>query len=624
MTLDLFDGAPRAAGDLDELKRSIARVWGFQELLPLQAEAMRAVLAGRDSLLVLPTGGGKSLCFQAPALAASGPAVVVSPLIALMKDQVDSLRAAGVSAAAYNSALPVEERRRVRDELLAGRLELLYLSPERIAGDSGDGFLELLDRARPAYFAIDEAHCISQWGHAFRPEYRQLAMLRGRFPDASVHAYTATATERVRRDIVDQLGLDDPEILVGEFDRPNLLYRVRRRGDLQAEIRRLLERHPGEAGIVYAISRREVDSLAAKLAERGHAAVPYHAGLDDDVRHANQEAFLSERAEIVVATVAFGMGIDRPDVRFVAHTGVPRSLEHYQQEAGRAGRDGLAAECLLLYSAGDFVTWRRLLESEGQFDDNARRLLSGIGAYARAMRCRHRILAEYFGQSYERPSCGACDWCLGENEAVEEPLVVAQKILSSVLRLEERWGIGRVVEVLRGSGSDRLAAAGHDRLSTFGLMSESSIGELRGYIEQLLEAGHLEQRGSRYPVLGVTAAGRELLRGEAECPLYRQHRPATSARKRRKKAEDGWEGVDPDLFEALRSLRLEIARERGVPPYVLFHDRTLREMARRRPRSPEALLELYGVGEAKAADPGPRFLELLAGWSPSGDEGDSG
>jgi ATP-dependent DNA helicase RecQ len=592
------------------LRQVLQRTWGFGELKPLQLEAMRAVAGGRDSLVVLPTGGGKSLCYQAPALLAPGLALVVSPLISLMKDQVDGLVASGVAAACLHSGLELETRRAVVRRLRSGELALLYVAPERLVGEGGVEFQELLAERGVAFFAIDEAHCISQWGHDFRPEYRGLAALRDRFPGASFHAFTATATPRVRRDIVEQLGLTDPAVLIGDFDRPNLVYRARHRGDLGPALREALERHRGEAGIVYCITRRDVDALAARLAQQGWSALPYHAGLGDEERHRNQDAFLEERAGVVVATVAFGMGIDRPDVRFVIHAASPRSLEHYQQEAGRAGRDGLPAECLLLYSAADFAAWRRLLERDGTLDERASRLLSDMWAFAAATRCRHRALVEYFGQSLSATSCGACDWCLGELESVEEPVVLAQKILSGVLRLKESFGTRQLLDMLRGQATDRVRERGHDQLSTFGILAEVPPAELRGYVEQLLDAGLLEAAGERYPVLRATAAGRQLLKGETTCALYRQHVPQR-APAAQKTIADSWDGVDAELFETLRALRRELAAERGVPPYVILHDRSLRDLARRRPATRDELLAVHGIGQAKADAYGAALLAAV-------------
>ena len=420
--------------DESVLLATLERYWGYREFRPLQREAIEANLQGRDSVVVLPTGGGKSLCFQMPALVepTGGVGLVVSPLVSLMKDQVDGLVASGVTAGALNASLTPDERRRVYADLDAGRCRLLYVTPERLVGEGGEGFRARLRTWGVRFVAVDEAHCISQWGHEFRPEYRQLAQVREDFPGAALHAFTATATRRVREDIVAQLALRSPEVLVGSFDRPNLVYRVRTRTGLRDQIRRVLDRHAGEAGIVYCLSRREVESIAEWLEEQGHRARPYHAGLADETRRRHQEEFLQERVDVMVATVAFGMGIDRSNIRFVIHAGSPRSLEHYQQESGRAGRDGLEAECILFYSGADFARWRQMLEQSGELTDTARRLLTGMSRYAAGTRCRHRTLVEYFDQPYERDACGdACDWCLRELERVDDERVLCQKILSA-------------------------------------------------------------------------------------------------------------------------------------------------------------------------------------------------
>src|SRR5687768_14915225 len=424
------------------LEGILERYWGYSSFRPLQREAMDAVLSNRDSLLVLPTGGGKSLCFQAPALALEGLAVVVSPLISLMKDQVDTLIGNGVPAACYNSAMPAEQKSEVASGLREGKYRLLYVAPERLVGDGGDGFQNLLSSRSISFIAVDEAHCISQWGHDFRPEYRQLARLRERWPSIGLHAYTATATARVRRDIIAQLGLRNAEELVGSFDRPNLVYRVFARSQVKAQILEVLERHRGQAGIIYCSSRKEVDSLAQWLQDTGWRARPYHAGMADEDRHRNQDAFLNEDIDLMVATVAFGMGIDRSDVRFVIHAGAPQSLEHYQQESGRAGRDGLEAECVLVASSADFLKWRVMLERGGELTDARRSLLRDMERYASSVGCRHRHLVSYFGERYLKDDCGACDYCLDELETVADPIMVARKILRS----EER----RVGKVWRG------------------------------------------------------------------------------------------------------------------------------------------------------------------------------
>jgi ATP-dependent DNA helicase RecQ len=587
--------------------------WGYTSFRPLQREAMDAVLSGRDSVVVLPTGGGKSLCFQAPALVTGGVALVVSPLISLMKDQVDSLAENGVAAACYNSALSADARASVAAGIRERRYALVYVSPERLAGEGSSAFLSML--GRPAFIAIDEAHCISQWGHDFRPEYRQLGTLRQRFPGVSLHAFTATATARVRADICSQLELSNPVELVGSFDRPNLVYRVLPRSSLKKQLQDVLSRHRHEAGIVYCPSRREVEALAAWLEQIGVRARPYHAGLEDDERHRNQDAFLNEDVDVVVATVAFGMGIDRSDVRFVVHAGAPQSLEHYQQESGRAGRDGLAAECVLIYSGADFIRWRLMLERNGELTPARRGLLRDMERYSASVGCRHARLVRYFGQRYEADGCGACDYCLGELEAVERPVEVARKVLSCVARVGQRFGAAHVANVLCGSDAEQVGARGHDRLSTFGLFRDVPVAEVRGYIEQLTAEGFLHQSGDQYPVLTLTDSGISLLKDAAsrsDLVLARQRRPVKDRGPARARVDvEGWEGVDRELFDRLRRVRLDIAHGRGVPPYVICHDTTLRELARLKPTSLGALVGVYGIGARKAEAFGPAFVDEI-------------
>ncbi len=600
---------------LDMLQEAISRYWGYSTFRPLQKDAMEAVLSRRDSIVVLPTGGGKSLCFQAPAVVHDGVAVVVSPLISLMKDQVDTLVGNGVPAALFNSTLSPAEKAEVIGSLRQGRYKLLYVSPERLVGEGSEHFLTLLSSIEVSFIAIDEAHCISQWGHDFRPEYRQLGRLKQLLPGVGIHAYTATATRRVRRDIASQLGLDNPQELVGSFDRPNLVYRAVPRASLKKQLLEVLARHPRDAGIIYCTSRREVDALAAWLSQNGHAALPYHAGLSDAERTRNQDAFLSERVDLIVATVAFGMGIDRSDVRFVVHAGAPRSLEHYQQESGRAGRDGLEAECLLVYSPADFMRWRAMLEQNGELNDASRELLRQMERYASSVGCRHRHLAAYFGDRYEKDGCGACDVCLNELETAPEPIVLARKILSCVARVGQRFGATHVSSVLRGQASEQVVARSHDKLSTFGLLPAASNAEVRGYIEQLTGMGLLQQTDGVYPVVTLTQKGIDLLKDPASQPqltLARQRPPRKDAPRTQSRVEaESWQDVDRSLFDRLRAVRLEIARARGVPPYVIFHDTTLREMARLRPTSIDGLLAVKGVGARKADDLGGVFLEAI-------------
>jgi ATP-dependent DNA helicase RecQ len=579
----------------------LRRTWGYESLRPLQERAIEAALAGRDSLVVMPTGGGKSLCYQLPPLLTGELTVVVSPLISLMKDQVDTLRELDIDARHVNSTTTEVEKREMVRAAREKRLRLLFVSPERLAVDRFQEFLSTLDVRT---FAIDEAHCISHWGHDFRPEYRQLGDLREKFPNAALHAYTATATAAVRNDIAAQLRLNDPAILVGSFDRPNLSYRVLPRLKPLEQTVETIERHAGEAGIIYCIRKKDVDEMTAALRKRGIDARPYHAGLTREERTATQDAFAAETCDIVVATVAFGMGIDRSNIRFVLHTGLPKSIEHYQQETGRAGRDGLEADCVLLYSAADVLVWKSIVEG------NSTRLIDEMDRYARGAVCRHRALVSYFGEEYTTPNCGACDLCLGDVEEVADATVIAQKILSCVIRVDQRFGIGHVISVLRGESIERVRKLGHDRLSTYGLLSDHETYELRDWIYQLIGHGLLEQDGDRYPILKVTDAARPLLRGEETVRLVQI---ARKERRRKSKSEsESWEGVDTALFESLRKFRRDLATARGVPAYIILGDRSLREVARLRPQTLTQLAEVYGIGEKKLADLGERILGVVS------------
>jgi ATP-dependent DNA helicase RecQ len=580
-------------------------------LRPLQEQAIRAGLEKRDSLVVLPTGGGKSLCYQVPAALAQRTDIVVSPLISLMKDQVDGLRECGYPAAALYTGMSPESVRETEAQIVAGRFRLVFVAPERLLTAR---FLQMLKGVDVGAFAIDEAHCISHWGHDFRPEYRQLADLKSRFPQASVHAYTATATERVRADIAQQLRLHDPVLLVGNFDRPNLVYRVIPRIDTRAQVLEALRRHRGEAAIVYCISRSDTEALARALQSNNIRAAHYHAGMEPDERRRAQEAFAAEEIDVVVATVAFGMGIDRSDVRCVIHAAMPKSIEHYQQETGRAGRDGLEAECVLLYSAADFIRWESLVDKSAAGSNGAREvitagreLLQHMRRLCTAVHCRHRNLSEYFGQPYLKSSCEACDVCLNEIEDLADATVVAQKILSCVARAGERFGAKHIIDVLMGADTERVRRWQHEELSTYGLMKQSDRKTLTNVLYQLIDGGLLERTAEERPVLRLNDASREVLRGRRAVQLLQ---PKTKVRKSRI-AENSWEDVDRGLFETLRSLRREIADERRVPAYVVFSDATLRDMARLRPSTTAALLNVRGVGDRKLADLGQRFLEQI-------------
>ena len=594
-----------------DILATVRHYWGFSELRPLQEQAIRAGLELRDSLVVMPTGGGKSLCYQVPAELAQRTDIVVSPLISLMKDQVDGLRECGYSAAALYSGMSPEALRQTEEQIAAGRCRLVFVAPERLLTPR---FLQFVERLNVRAFAVDEAHCISHWGHDFRPEYRQLAELKNRFPQTSLHAYTATATERVRADIATQLRLKTPVVLVGTFDRPNLVYRVVPRVDARAQALEVLRRHQGKAAIVYCISRNDTESMAAFLQANQLRAAFYHAGMEADERRRTQDAFAAEEIDVVAATVAFGMGIDRSDVRCVIHAAMPKSIEHYQQETGRAGRDGLEAECVLLYSGADVLRWESLIEKSAvdakepagviaasrELLDHMRRLCTGVY-------CRHRKLSEYFGQEYVRPNCEACDVCLNEVEGLADATVTAQKILSCIARAGERFGAEHIVDLLLGANTERVRRWRHEELSTYGLMKGIDRKTLTSMLYQLIDNGVLERTADERPVLHLNDASREVLRGKRTVRLLQ---PKIKVRKTRFD-EKSWQSVDTGLFETLRNLRREIANQRNVPAYVLFSDATLRDMARLRPSSPSALLGVRGVGERKLADFGERFIDEI-------------
>ena len=612
---------------LSDVRQIIRQYWGYDSLRPLQQQAMESVLRGRDSLLVLPTGGGKSLCYQAPAILRRTTTVVVSPLISLMKDQVDGLKACGVPAVQLDSSQTASERNALEKSIRHGEIRLLFVSPERLAMAD---FHNLLQQIRVETFAIDEAHCISQWGHDFRTEYRQLKKIKDLFPNASVHAYTATATEDVRADIIRQLGLQNPDVLIGDFDRPNLTYRVLSRRESLNQVLDVVRRHDNEAGIIYCISRKAVDELTRLLRKHGLNAVAYHAGLTSDERRSAQEYFASEKCDLIVATVAFGMGIDRSNVRYVMHTGMPKSLEHYQQETGRAGRDGLEAECVLLYSSADLMLWKSIMERSAStelaaetnstsFLEVANKHLDQISRYCRGAVCRHRALVEYFGQSFAKGSCGACDVCLGETTYVEESDLIAQKIISCVARIKGRFGVGHLVSVLRGETSETVRKWQHDEISTFGILSSHPKNDLRDWIDQLIGLGVLDrlnltmQSGFNFSAVVLNQESWSVLRNQRSVRLMQPLRSTKELKaKRMRIAEDSWQRVDKDLFEKLRAIRIKIAKERGWQAFMVFSDATLREMAQVKPSKPSSMSRVKGVGNTKLENFGEAFLEVIA------------
>lgn len=602
---------------IEELKAIVQKHWGFANFRPLQEDAMRAVLDGRDSLLVLPTGGGKSLCFQAPAVLKGGTTVVVSPLIALMKDQVDNLQSYGIPAVQLDSSLSARDRFNFEQDVRDGAVRLLFVSPERLMMSE---FQNLCRQVGVKTFAIDEAHCISHWGHDFRPEYRMLSKIKQLFPGASVHGYTATATEQVRGDICKQLSLTNPLVLVGNFDRPNLTYRVLPRVNLDRQMREVLDRHRGEAGIIYCLSKKNVDDTTSLVRSWGYKAEAYHAGKDSAERTRVQELFINEECDIVVATVAFGMGIDRSNIRFILHTSMPKSIEHYQQETGRAGRDGLEAECVLLHSGQDFLSWRGILEKSAQennvdadFLPNAMKHLEDIDHYARGAVCRHKALVGYFGQDYAEPSCAACDLCLGDVEVVAQTdsLIIAQKILSCVARVKERFGINHVIGVLRADDSERIRQLGHDKLSTYGLLKDHSVKVLRDWIAQLIGQGVLAKAGDEYPVLKLNLASWEVMKGKQKVQLTQPVLRKSEKVKQSRADVTSWDGVERELFEQLRKWRFDLAKQSGKPPYVIMSDETLRQLARVRPSDAEKLRYIYGIGDQKLRTYGHLVLSII-------------
>jgi ATP-dependent DNA helicase RecQ len=593
--------------------QTLRDIFGYKSFRPPQQEIVDTLIAGHDAFVLMPTGGGKSLCYQIPALHRTGVAIIVSPLISLMKDQVDALVANGVRAACYNSSLGAPAARQVLARLHAGELDLLYVAPERLLSE---GFLDRLRALPIALFAIDEAHCVSQWGHDFRPEYVQLGQLRRLFPAVPLIALTATADPQTRGDILARLGLQQARAFVAGFDRPNIRYSVIEKRKPFPQLSDFLDSQGKNAGIVYALSRKRVDELAAKLVAAGWRAAAYHAGLGEAERTRVQEAFLRDDLQVVVATVAFGMGIDKSNVRFVVHYDHPKNIESYYQETGRAGRDGLPAEALLLFGYGDIAIGRGLIEKGGNPEQKRIELhkLQTMVAFAEAQSCRRRVLLGYFGERLGE-DCGNCDVCLNPPERYDAT-VDAQKALSCVFRVGQRFGIGHVVEVLRGARSERIRELGHDRLSTYGIGADRSAEAWTGLIRQLIHHGYLGQDVARYSVLTLTEAARPLLRGEQRLELARP-RLRSQVPPKKGKARIGDFDYDEALFERLRAVRKRLADAAGVPPFVIFADATLAEMAAVMPTSEAALLAISGVGKHKLRQFGGDFLDEIISFTGS-------
>ena len=611
MTLPASD---QAADPLEVLRR----VFGFEAFRGHQRAAIDAVIAGRDALVLMPTGAGKSLCYQVPALVRPGVAVVVSPLIALMQDQVAALAQNGVRAAALNSAMDGRERAHAEQAMRAGRLDLVYVAPERFAAP---GFLDVLERTPLALFAIDEAHCVSQWGHDFRPDYRRLAVLAERFPGVPRIALTATADAETRADIARELRLEEARRFVSGFDRPNIRYRVAPRRQRVRQLLAYLAGRQGEAGIVYCMTRKRVEQVAEELNRAGIPALAYHAGLEAEERAARQARFVASDDAVMVATIAFGMGIDKPDVRFVAHLDLPKSLEAYYQETGRAGRDGLPAEAWMLYGAGDVTLLGRFIDDSdaSQAQKRVERAkLEALVGYAEAGSCRRRLLLGYFGD--ESGPCGNCDICLDPPETYDGT-EAAQMALSAIYRTGQRFGGGHIVDVLRGRETERILRLGHDRLPTFGVGKGRSVNEWRSILRQLTVAElAVAERLESFSVLRLGPDARAVLKGERRVQLRRERQEAPRQPGTRKARGAAPAAADRDGFETLRALRRRLAAEQGVPPYVVFHDSVLAAMLDRRPASLAEMAGLPGVGAAKLRRYGAAFLEAIAAL-PGNDNG---
>jgi len=581
--------------------------FGFDRFLPLQEEIITKVLAKRDTLVLMPTGGGKSLCYQLPALRFKGLTLVVSPLIALMKDQVDGLLANGVPAGLLNSTLTAQEANQVQDQARQGKIKILYVAPERLALSGFQRFLQSLD---VSLIAIDEAHCISEWGHDFRPDYRNLKSLRKDFPGVPVIALTATATEPVREDIVNQLALDKPEIFISSFNRPNLTYTIQPKTEPLGSLLHLLEKHQGGSAIIYRFSRKATEETALELSERGFSALPYHAGLERDLRRETQEKFIRDQVQIVVATIAFGMGIDKPDVRLVVHYDLPKTVEGYYQETGRAGRDGLPSDCVLFYSYGDRSKQEYFISQIEDDDERekAHTKLEQVLALCDLQTCRRAYLMEYLGESWPETDCGGCDICLLPREEFDAT-EIAQKILSAAVRTGERFGVNYLVDVLRGSANKAVRTRGHHELPVFGISRDVDADELKEMVRSLVTNGLLAQNGGDYPTLGVSQKGRKFLNDREKLTLTRLKQ--TTPVQKTALAGDREPAYNTKLFDELAALRLEIATDREVPAYQIFGNKSLQQMAFHMPQNEVEFSKISGVGDAKLRDFSERFLEVI-------------
>lgn len=580
------------------IHNALQTYFGYSAFRPLQEEIITDILAKKDVFVLMPTGGGKSICYQIPAVVSEGLTLVVSPLISLMKDQVDALQKNGITAAFLNSSMTQAEQHEVIEQLKKHELSLLYVAPERFTQSS---FLELLQTLPLTLFAIDEAHCISAWGHDFRPEYRKLSALRKKFPTIPIIALTATATEMVKKDIVIQLGLTNPARYQASFNRPNLSYAVYQKPNDMSQILGYLNDHPNDSGIIYCSTRDNVDTLSAKLPKYGISALPYHAGLTDQERKKNQEAFIKDDVSVIVATVAFGMGIDKPNVRFVIHNSMPANLERYYQETGRAGRDGLPSECILLFSPGDIFTIEHFIRQKDETEQQAaREHLNHVIAFSRSTTCRRKQLLAYFGEKFESENCKSCDNCLHPKETFDAT-ILAQKILSCIYKTKERFGATHISQILAGSNSKKVKDNRHDQISTFGIITDYSAKEIKAFIYELVEAGYLTQSKDQYTTLSLGRNAAAIFKGKEEVFLTQQPKTITT---KTLASQD----VDSKLFNRLRALRKRLADAENIPPYIVFSDAALQEMASYFPQTLDQFSQIKGVGEQKLQTYGEVFI----------------
>lgn len=593
---------------MENLYRVLERHFGYKNFRPLQEEIISEVLAGKDVFALMPTGGGKSLCFQIPSLLLPGVTIVISPLIALMKDQVDALIKNGVNAALLNSSLSSLQKEEIKKKLLNKQIPILYVAPERAVTPE---FIEILKRVEVSLFAIDEAHCISQWGHDFRPEYRQLSTLRNQFPRVPIIALTATATEQVKQDIVSQLSIHNAVTYQASFNRPNLIYKVLNKQNGTDQIVEYLNKpeHRKESGIIYCQTRDTVDEITKELQKLGFRALAYHAGLSDEERVHNQEQFIKENVEIMVATIAFGMGIDKPNVRFVIHLDIPSSLERYYQETGRAGRDGLLSECLLLFSMADIFKVKHFINRKPDLTERrvAFDKLQLMINFGQSAVCRRVSLLNYFGENYEDENCGACDNCLDPKETFDATEVV-QKILSCIARTNQRFGPSYISNVLLGQNEERIIQNKHDHLSTFGIISEYTDTQIKNLISQLIEQGIVDKSSDQYSILTLNQTSSSVLKGDKQVKL---HAPPTKQSKKKVKKKTEISSFDKNLFEKLRVIRKSLADKENLPPYIIFSDASLQQMAHFYPTNSEQFSKISGVGEMKLKQYGEIFVSII-------------